>query len=118
MNAKSMMYPRPDAPRRIEGVVFHIALNGGWLETVGMPFECRGRTWAVHRSPLFAPDGHPRYTVSDIETGRGLRRVLEPTIDAARVVATTVIDAMPSPVWNKMVSHRPVASVLMTGLAA
>lgn len=114
MTAKPMRYPRPDAPRHIEGVVFHLALNGGWLETVGMPFECRGRIWAVHRSPLFAPDGHPRYTVSDVETGRSLRRVLEPTLDAARVLAATVIDAMPLPAWTKMVSHRPVA----VGLAA
>ncbi len=115
MNDKTMAYPRPDAPRRIDGIVFHVALNGSWLETIGTPFECRGRIWAVHRSPLFAPDGHPRYTVSDVETGRGLRRVLEPTVDAARAAAMTVIDAMPVPVWSKMVSEPAVA---VAGIAA
>ncbi len=103
---------RPDAPRRVDGIVFHLALNGSWIETIGTPFECRGRTWAVHRSPLFAPDSHPRYTVSDVETGRGLRRILEPSIEAARAVATAVIEAMPLPVWTKMVRLPQVAAVM------
>ncbi|ACR32197.1 hypothetical protein EFP18_26865 [Burkholderia glumae] len=111
MNEKPMSCPRPDAPRRADGIVFHLALGDSWIETVGVPFECRGRVWAVHRSPLVAPDSHPRYTVSDVETGRSFRRVLEPTIEAARAAAIGVIATMPPPVWNKMVRSRDHAQV-------
>lgn len=37
------------APQLVAGIVFAAAMEWGNVETVGVAFEHRGRTWAVHR---------------------------------------------------------------------
>ena len=91
---------RPD-PIRVDGIVFHIALaEDRWIETIGVPFEHRGRTWAVHRSTLSDPHTPALFSVSDVETGRSVGRIMEGSIDAARTVAIEIIDRATPEQWG------------------
>ncbi|WP_244138173.1 hypothetical protein [Burkholderia vietnamiensis] len=42
-----------------------------------MAFEHRGRTWAVHRSTLSDPHTPALFSVSQVETGRSVARIME-----------------------------------------
>lgn len=93
--------PARPAPMRVDGIVFHVALHEGrWIETIGVPFEHRGRTWAVHRSTLSDPYTPALFSVSDVETGRSIGRIMEGSIDTARAVAIEKIDRATSEQWE------------------
>jgi hypothetical protein len=90
------------APVRVDGIVFHLALSDDrWVETIGVSFEHRGRTWAVHRSTFSDPSMPAVYAVSDVETGRSVGQIMERTIDAARAVAIEKIDRATPEQWGK-----------------
>ncbi|WP_175836186.1 hypothetical protein [Burkholderia multivorans] len=92
--------PTQPAPVRVDGIVFHLALHGDrWVETIGVAFEHRGRTWAVHRSTLSDPSMPAVFAVSDVQTGRSVGRIMERTIDAARTVAIEKIDRATPEQW-------------------
>ncbi|MCA8081830.1 MULTISPECIES: hypothetical protein [Burkholderia] len=94
----------PPAPARVDGIVFHLALSDDrWVETIGVPFEHRGRTWAVHRSTFSDPSMPAVYAVSDVETGRSVGQIMECTIDAARAVAIEKIDRATPEQWAAVV---------------
>lgn len=45
------------SPRVAAGIVFYARMLGGLrVEHVGIPFEHRGRTFAIHRSTVFLKD--------------------------------------------------------------
>lgn len=60
--------PARPAPRYVNGVVFTLAMRTGDVQVIGIPFEHRGRTWAVHAMVGF--DDAPCYAVSDVLSGR------------------------------------------------
>ncbi|MCA7978125.1 hypothetical protein LGM57_17505 [Burkholderia cepacia] len=92
-------------PLRVDGIVFHVALHEDrWIETIGVPFEHRGRTWAVHRSTLSDPYTPALFSVSDVETGRSIGRIMEGSIDAARTVAIEKIDRATPEQWEAFCS--------------
>ncbi|RQU97768.1 hypothetical protein [Burkholderia cenocepacia] len=87
-------------PQRVDGIVFHIALaDDRWIETIGVAFEHRGRTWGVHRSTLSDPHTPALFSVSDVETGRSVGRIMEGSIDAARAAAIEIIDRATPEQW-------------------
>ncbi|WP_321959280.1 hypothetical protein [Burkholderia cenocepacia] len=89
------------SPQHVDGVVFYVALHEDqWAETIGVPFDHRGRTWAVHRSTLSDPHTPALFSVSDVETGRGIGRIMEGSIEAARIVAIEKIDRVTSEQWE------------------
>ncbi|WP_244139914.1 hypothetical protein [Burkholderia stabilis] len=89
------------APLRVDGIVFYVVLHEDrWIETIGVPFEHRGRIWAVHRSTLSDPHTPALFSVSDVETGRSIGRIMEGSIEAARAVAIEKIDRATSEQWN------------------
>jgi len=91
----------PPAPVRVDGIVFHLALHDErWIETIGIPFEHRGRTWAVHRSTRSDPSMPALFSVSDVETGRSVGKIVEGTIDAARAVAIEKIERATPEQWD------------------
>ncbi|CAB3756452.1 hypothetical protein B7G54_15840 [Burkholderia puraquae] len=100
------------SPQRVEGIVFFLALaEDRWVEVIGVPFEHRGRTWAVHRSTISDPSMPAMFDVSDVETGRGLGRIMEGSIDAARVVAIEKIDRATPEQWTAFFpAKRPTKS--------
>ncbi|RQZ31760.1 hypothetical protein DIE14_02315 [Burkholderia sp. Bp9017] len=92
--------PSPLVPVRVDGIVFQLALHDDrWVETIGVPFEHRGRTWAVHRSTLSDSSLPADYSVSDVETGRSVGQIMERTIDAARATAIEKIDRATPEQW-------------------
>ncbi|KWO88571.1 hypothetical protein WM32_08980 [Burkholderia ubonensis] len=101
----------PPAPKHVDGVVFCLALHEGrWMETIGVPFEHRGRTWAVHRTTLSHPRMPAMYSVSDVETGRGVGSIVERSIDAARAAAIEIIDRTTPEQWAEFFpSEKPRA---------
>ncbi|MBY8608169.1 hypothetical protein K7N18_25415 [Burkholderia arboris] len=102
----------PPAHVRVDGIVFHLALHDDrWVETIGVPFEHRGRTWAVHRSTLSDPSMPALFAVSDVETGRSLGKIMEGSIDAARAVAIEKIDRVTPEQWTAFFpAKRPTKS--------
>lgn len=99
------MAPARPAPQRVDGIVFYVALHEDrWIETIGVPFEHRGRIWAVHRSTLSDPHTPALFSVSDVETGRSIGRIMEGSIEAARAVAIEKIDRATSEQWNAIFS--------------
>ncbi len=57
--------PGSYAPRSAAGIVFHARMLGGLrVEHIGIPFEHRGRTSAVHRSTVAGRLTHAAYEVS------------------------------------------------------
>lgn len=65
-----------------------------------MPFEHPDRTWAVHRSALSDPSMPAVFSVSVVQTGRSVGRIMERTIDAARAVAIEKIDRATPEQWT------------------
>ncbi|KVQ18868.1 hypothetical protein WL99_11910 [Burkholderia cepacia] len=106
-------------PQRVEGIVFFLALpEDRWIEAIGVPFEHRGRTWAVHRSTLSDPSLPAMYSVSDAETGRSVGRIMEGSIDAARTVAIEKIDRATPEQWDEFFpAMRPPKSRARTAAA-
>ncbi|WP_260436522.1 hypothetical protein [Burkholderia sp. Bp9004] len=93
------------APVRVDGIVFYAALHEDrWIETIGVPFEHCGRIWAVHRSMLSDPYMPALFSVSDVETGRSIGRIMEGSIEAARAVAIEKIDRATSEQWSAIFS--------------
>jgi hypothetical protein len=81
--------------------VFHVALHDDrWIETIGVAFEHRGRTWAVHRSTMSDPSMPALYSVSDVETGHSVGQIMEASIDAARAIAIEKIDRATPEQWE------------------
>lgn len=100
----------PPAPVRVDGIVFHLALSDDrWVETIGVPFEHRGRTWAVHRGTFSDPSMPAVYAVSDVETGRSVGQIMERTIDAARAVAIEKIDRATPEQWDAFFPAAPAS---------
>ncbi|CAJ2717871.1 Uncharacterised protein [Burkholderia pseudomallei] len=90
------------APQLVAGIVFAAAMEWGNVETVGVAFEHRGRTWAVHR-PVGRCGG---FCVSDVLTGRRIPGVecatVEcATVEGARATAIAEIDSIDAPRWVK-----------------
>ncbi|MDR6502194.1 hypothetical protein J2785_005374 [Burkholderia ambifaria] len=54
--------PAGPAPRHVDAVVFSVAMCSGDVEVIGIPFERRGRTWAVHAIVGLPTDAAPCYT--------------------------------------------------------
>jgi len=97
----------PPAPVCVDGIVFYVALRDDrWIETIGVPFKHRGRTWAVHRSTLIEPEWPTLFSVSDVETGQRVGRLEEESIDAARAAAIAKIDSITQDVWDKTFKPR------------
>ncbi|WP_334022034.1 hypothetical protein [Burkholderia orbicola] len=95
------------APQRVEGIVFFLALpEDRWVEVIGVPFEHRDRTWAVHRSTLSDPSMPAVFSVSDVQSGRSVGRIMERTIDAARAVAIEKIDCATPEQWTAFFSAK------------
>ncbi|WP_185731918.1 hypothetical protein [Burkholderia stagnalis] len=74
--------PARPAPRHVDAVVFSVAMRSGDVEVIGIPFEHRGRTWAVHGIVGLPTDDAPFYTVSDVLSGRSVRDSEARSIDA------------------------------------
>jgi hypothetical protein len=85
------------APRLVAGVVFTAAMQWGSVEAVGVAFEHRGRTWAIHR-PVASSGG---FFVSDALTGRRVPDVECTTVEDARAIATATIDSIDATRWAK-----------------
>lgn len=65
--------PSGYAPRLAAGIVFYARMLGSLrVEHIGIPFEHRGRTFAIHRSTIQGPLDASRYEVSDVESGLSL----------------------------------------------
>ncbi|MCM2496035.1 hypothetical protein ACVCIH_30655 [Burkholderia glumae] len=96
--------------RRVDGIVFEIVLESGLrCEVIGVPFEHRGRTFAVHPSNRAGLKVVADYAVSEVETGRRIPRVAAFTIDDARDAAILEIDAVSDADWLKLsqlLTHR------------
>lgn len=85
------------APQLVAGIVFAAAMEWGNVETVGVAFEHRGRTWAVHR-PVGRCGG---FCVSDVLTGRRIPGVECATVEVAWATAIAEIDSIDAPRWVK-----------------
>ena len=89
------------APRLVAGVIFTAAMPWGSVKAVGVAFEHRGRTWAVHR-PVAASGGFfGGFFVSDALTGRRVPDVECTTVEDARAMATATIDSIDATRWAK-----------------
>ncbi|MBR8282511.1 hypothetical protein [Burkholderia vietnamiensis] len=97
--SSSKKTPARPAPRRVDGIVFSVAMETGDVEVIGIPFEHRGRTWAVHAIVGLPIDNAPFYTVSDVLTGRHVPNSEAPTLDAARSTAIATLDAVADASW-------------------
>ncbi|WP_321822106.1 MULTISPECIES: hypothetical protein [unclassified Burkholderia] len=85
------------APQLVAGIVFAAAMEWGNVETVGVAFEHRGRTWAVHR-PVGRCGG---FCVSDVLTGRRIPGVECATVEVAGATAIAEIDSIDALRWVK-----------------
>ncbi|WP_186060961.1 hypothetical protein [Burkholderia gladioli] len=101
--------------RRVDGIVFEIVLeNGLRCEVIGVPFEHRGRTFAVHPSTRAGLKVVADYAVSEVETGRRIPRVAAFTIDDARDAAILEIDAVPDADWRQLFATPVRRAVIRT----
>ncbi|WP_071763663.1 hypothetical protein [Burkholderia ubonensis] len=89
------------AGRRVNGIVFEVAMAwGGAAEVICVPFEHRGRTWAVHHAVGGSPLTGPLYCVSDVERGWWVPDSEAATIDDARAAALANLNGMSEAQWN------------------
>ncbi|ALK35234.1 hypothetical protein [Burkholderia plantarii] len=89
---------------RIEagGIVFHLRLAGGHrVEHIGIPFEFRGRVFAIHRAPLLGVMQASRYDVADAATGWSIAGLRGETIDQARAVALEAFGRLTPAEWQR-----------------
>ncbi|NTY41517.1 hypothetical protein [Burkholderia diffusa] len=104
--------PPPSLPYRVEAIVFAIAMRTGEVEVIGIPFEHRGRTWAVHSIVGLSIDDAPCYTVSDVQTGRHVPKSEAKTLDTARAAAIATLDAVTDASWAESFgAETPAAAV-------
>ncbi|HHY6930520.1 TPA: hypothetical protein ACV4T7_004471 [Burkholderia ambifaria] len=91
--------PARPAPQYVNGVVFTLAMRTGDVEVIGIPFEHRGRTWAVHA--VVGRDDVPCYAVSDVLTGMHVPKSEASSIDASRASAIATLDDITDESWAK-----------------
>ncbi|WP_186117783.1 hypothetical protein [Burkholderia gladioli] len=88
--------------RRVDGIVFEIALSiGVRVEVIGVPFAYLDRTFAVHPSTRSRVPTRVEYAVSDVETGQRIPMAAAASIDDAQVAAMAVLDAVTEADWRK-----------------
>ncbi|KUZ80134.1 hypothetical protein [Burkholderia ubonensis] len=97
--SSSKKKPAQPAPRRVEAIVFSVAMRTGDVEVIGIPFEHRGRTWAIHGIVGLPIEDAPLYTVSDVLTGRHVPKSEAQTLDNARAAAIATLDAVTDASW-------------------
>ncbi|MDN7742064.1 hypothetical protein [Burkholderia gladioli] len=94
--------PSGYAPRLAAGIVFYARMLGSLrVEHIGIPFEHRGRTFAIHRSTIQGPLDASRYEVSDVESGFSLEGISGPTIDSAHAAALDAFERMTDAQWKR-----------------
>ncbi|HDR9258530.1 MULTISPECIES: hypothetical protein [Burkholderia] len=91
--------PARPAPKYVNGVVFTLAMRTGDVEVIGIPFEHRGRTWAVHA--VVGLDDVACYAVSDVLLGMHVPKSEASTIDASRTAAIATLDGITDESWAK-----------------
>ncbi|ALV61556.1 MULTISPECIES: hypothetical protein [Burkholderia cepacia complex] len=91
--------PARPAPQYVNGVVFTLAMRTGDVEVIGIPFEHRGRTWAVHA--IVGLDDVQCFAVSDVLTGMHVPKSEASTIDASRAAAIATLDDITDESWAK-----------------
>ncbi|MBR8034733.1 hypothetical protein [Burkholderia vietnamiensis] len=91
--------PGRPAPKYVNGVVFTLAMRTGDVEVIGIPFEHRGRTWAVHA--IVGLDDVQCFAVSDVLTGMHVPKSEASTIDASRAAAIATLDDITGESWSK-----------------
>lgn len=89
--------PARPVPKYVNGVVFTLAMRTGDVEVIGIPFEHRGRTWAVHA--VVGLDDVQCYAVSDVLSGRHVPKSEASTIDASRAAAIATLDGITDESW-------------------
>lgn len=98
--------PSGYAPRLAAGIVFYARMLGSLrVEHIGIPFEHRGRTFAIHRSTIQGPLDASRYEVSDVESGFSLEGINGPTIEAAHATALKAFGQMTDVQWKRAFSR-------------
>ncbi|WP_175701004.1 hypothetical protein [Burkholderia ambifaria] len=101
--------PARPAPQYVNGVVFTLAMRTGDVGVIGIPFEHRGRTWAVHA--IVGLDDVPCYAVSDVLTGRHVPKSEASTIDASRAAAIDTLDNVTDENWAEAFGLAQTATV-------
>ncbi|WP_321893680.1 hypothetical protein [Burkholderia cenocepacia] len=91
--------PARPVPQYVNGVVFTLAMRTGDVEVIGIPFEHRGRTWAVHA--VVGRDDILCYAVSDVLTGMHVPKSEASSIDASRASAIATLDDITDESWAK-----------------
>ncbi|KWB72743.1 hypothetical protein WL40_10700 [Burkholderia ubonensis] len=91
--------PAQPAPRHVNAVVFSVAMRSGDVEVIGIQFEHRGRTWALHGIVGLPLMEAPYNTVSDMLLGRQGFGCEAWTIDASHAAAIAQLDAVPDEKW-------------------
>ncbi|WP_186027446.1 hypothetical protein [Burkholderia gladioli] len=89
---------------RIEagGIIFHLRLAGGLrVEHIGIPFEFRGRVFAIHRAPTLGVLQASRYDVADAATGWSIAGLRGDTVDEARAIAREAFARLTPAEWNR-----------------
>ncbi|MBJ9920524.1 MULTISPECIES: hypothetical protein [Burkholderia cepacia complex] len=89
--------PARPAPQYVNGVVFTLAMRTGDVEVIGIPFEHRGRTWAVHA--IVGLDDVLCFSVSDVLTGGHVPKSEASSIDASRAAAIATLDNVTDESW-------------------
>ncbi|WP_321944797.1 hypothetical protein [Burkholderia cenocepacia] len=89
--------PARPAPQYVNGVVFTLAMRTGDVQVIGIPFEHRGRTWAVHA--VVGLDDVACYAVSDVLTGQHVPKSEASSIDASRAAAIATLDNVTDESW-------------------
>ncbi|WP_257744772.1 hypothetical protein [Burkholderia glumae] len=84
------------------GIVFHLRLAGGLrVEHIGIPFECRGRVFAIHRAPLLGVMQASRYDVADAATGWSIAGLRGDSVDEARAIALEAFGRLSPAEWQR-----------------
>ena len=89
--------PVRPATQYVNGVVFTLAMRTGDVQVIGIPFEHRGRTWAVHA--IVGRDDVPCYAASDVLTGMHVPNSEASSIDASRAAAIATLDNVTDESW-------------------
>ena len=101
--------PARPTPQYVNGVVFTLAMRTGDVEVIGIPFEHRGRTWAIHA--IVGVDDVPCYAVSDVLTGRHVPKSEASSIDASRAAAIGTLDQITDESWANAFGLAQTATV-------
>ncbi|TES95134.1 MULTISPECIES: hypothetical protein [Burkholderia cepacia complex] len=101
--------PARPAPKYVNGVVFTLAMRTGDVDVIGIPFEHRGRTWAVHS--IVGRDDVLCYAVSDVLTGMHVPKSEASSIDASRAAAIVTLDNVTDESWAEAFGSAQTARV-------